>query len=64
MQTTPGSLHAPCTRLLHVTPACNLTPWSLHVAFVQLNSIRVVELIEYLFTVSPKTQLLRSAEDP
>ena len=59
MQITPGNSHVPCTQpfLRDLTPARDLTPWSLHVAFVQLNLISGVELIEHLFTVLPKTPL-------
>ena len=46
-----------------LTPARNLTPRPLHVAFVQLNLIRGVESIEHFFTALPKAQLLQSAKD-
>ena len=46
------------------TPARDLTQWLLHVAFVHLNSIHEVELIEHLFMILPKAQLLWSAKDP
>ena len=48
------------TLLLHVT----LPRDPLHMALVQLNSICEIELIEHLFTILPKDQLLWSAEDP
>ena len=66
----------PARNLFYITPArdrtfardhnsaCDLTPWPLHVAFIQLNSIREVELIEHPFTILPKAQLLWSAENP
>ena len=54
----------PARNLFHVTPARDLTPWSLHMALVQLNSICGVESIEHLSTISPKAQLLWSAKDP
>ena len=40
-----------------LTPTRELTSCSLYVAFVQLNSICRVELIEHLFMVLPKVQL-------
>ena len=57
------------TPVYNLTPAYELTSlrdlnlWFLHVAFVQLNFICKVELIEYLSTVLPKAQLFGSAKD-
>ena len=47
----------PARNPFYMTPAHDLIPWRLHVAFVQLNSIRRVELLEHLFTVLLKAQL-------
>ena len=53
----------PAHKLFHVTLAYDLThareltQWPLHMAFMQLNSIPGVELIEHLFMILPKTQL-------
>ena len=48
----------------YMTSPEDLTPWALHVIFMQLSSICGIQLIKYLFTILPKAQLFQSAKDP